>query len=50
MNRPRSLYSLAGVLQDTVRKLDLEEPVIEARAVALWAEIVGEQTARSSRA
>jgi predicted nucleic acid-binding Zn ribbon protein len=46
----RSLNPLGAILDTTLRRMELTEPVLAARAVALWPEIVGPQMARASEA
>ena len=42
--------SLSRVLRQTLKNLDLEEAAVEARALILWAEIVGPQVAQATEA
>lgn len=42
------MTTLAEALRDVVRKLELEDVALEARALLLWPEVVGPQLARSS--
>lgn len=44
------MNSLSDVLQAALKRLDLEEAALEARALMLWPHIVGEQMARASEA
>ncbi len=46
----RGLNSLAAVLEQTLKKLQLTDAALEARAMLLWGEMVGEQMARASEA
>jgi predicted nucleic acid-binding Zn ribbon protein len=48
--RHTSFNPLSHVLDEALRKLDLTEAALEARAVMLWPEIVGPQVARASEA
>src|SRR5690242_8961407 len=48
--RRSGMSSLSEVLEQALRKLDLGEAALEARAVMLWPEIVGPQMARASEA
>ncbi|MFN3651887.1 MAG: DUF721 domain-containing protein [Armatimonadota bacterium] len=41
---------LAEVLSGTLRRLELEDAALEAKALMLWPEIVGEQMAKASEA
>lgn len=44
------MNSLSQVLEVALKKLDLQEAALEARAVMLWPQIVGEQMAKASEA
>lgn len=44
------MNSLSDVLEAALKRLDLAEAALEARAVMLWPQIVGEQMARASEA
>ena len=44
------MNSLSEVLESALKRLDLAEAALEARAVMLWPQIVGEQMARASEA
>lgn len=44
------MNSLAEVLEAALKRLDLQDAALEARAVMLWPQIVGEQMARASEA
>lgn len=48
--RPSGLNPLSRILEDALRKLDLEDAALAARAVMVWPEIVGEQMAKASEA
>lgn len=44
------MNSLSDVLEAALKRLDLAEAALEARAVMLWPQVVGEQMARASEA
>ena len=48
--RGSDLNPLRLVLEDAIRRTEIAEAAMEARAVMLWAEIVGPQMARASEA
>lgn len=50
MRYERKLNPLAAVLEDALRKLDLGDAALEARAVMLWPEIVGPQVSQATEA
>lgn len=44
------MNKLSGILNETLKKLSLEDAAMEARAVMLWPKIVGETMSRASEA
>jgi predicted nucleic acid-binding Zn ribbon protein len=46
----RNMNRLGDVLETALRKLDLADAALEARAVMLWPQVVGPQMARASEA
>lgn len=50
MRFDRKLNPLGAVLDEALRKLDLSEAALEARAVMLWPEIAGPQVAAATEA
>ena len=46
----RGMNPLSVVLEQTLKKLQLTDAALEARALLLWPELVGEQMARASEA
>lgn len=48
--RGKNWSALSDVLEEAVRRWNLAEPALEARAVQCWPEVVGAQMARASRA
>ena len=46
----RPLNTLSEVLEETLRRLELTEAALDARAVLLWPQIVGPQMAQASEA
>lgn len=46
----RNMNRLGDVLETALKKLDLAEAALEARAVMLWPQVVGPQMARASEA
>ncbi|MGV3722886.1 MAG: DUF721 domain-containing protein [Actinomycetota bacterium] len=46
----QKLNPLAGVLEEALRRLELGDAALEARAVMLWPEVVGPQVAQATEA